>query len=98
MGKAHSLAYAAMPMFFWPAPAVPRRLVIAELGDEAAREAAQRYGYERSTGDWRAGIDDPGGELVDIPVAKDAQDRERVVEGKKIRVRGWGVRQRRKER
>jgi predicted dehydrogenase len=23
MGKAHSLAYAAMPMFFWPAPAVP---------------------------------------------------------------------------
>ncbi len=32
MGKAHSLAYAAMPMFFWPAPAVPRRLVIAEVG------------------------------------------------------------------
>jgi hypothetical protein len=29
MGKAHSLAYAAMPMFFWPAPAIPRRAMIA---------------------------------------------------------------------
>ncbi len=25
MGKAHALAYAAMPMFFWPAPAIPVR-------------------------------------------------------------------------
>jgi predicted dehydrogenase len=72
MGKAHSLAYAAMPMFFWPAPAVPRRLTIAEVDDAAAREAAQRYGYERWTGDWRAVIDDPEVELVDIAVPNDA--------------------------
>ena len=72
MGKAHSLAYAAMPMFFWPAPAIPRRLTIAELDDEAAREAAQRYGYERWTGDWRAVIDDPDVDLVDIAVPNDA--------------------------
>ena len=72
MGKAHSLAYAAMPMFFWPPPAVPRRLMIAELGDAAAREAAQRYGYERWAGDWRAVIDDPDVELVDIAVPNDA--------------------------
>jgi predicted dehydrogenase len=72
MGKAHSLAYAAMPMFFWPAPAVPRRLTIAEVDDAAAREAAQRYGYERWTGDWRAVIDDPDVELVDIAVPNDA--------------------------
>jgi hypothetical protein len=25
MGKAHALAQAAMPMFFWPAPAILRR-------------------------------------------------------------------------
>src|SRR4051794_41939968 len=81
MGKAHSLAYAAMPMFFWPAPAVPRRLVIAELGDEAAREAALRYGYERSTGDWRAGIDDPEGEVVDIAVPHDAHPEDAVAAG-----------------
>ena len=72
MGKAHSLAYAAMPMFFWPPPAIPRRLMIAELGDAAAREAAQRYGYERWTGDWRAVIDDPDVEVVDIAVPNDA--------------------------
>jgi predicted dehydrogenase len=72
MGKAHSLAYAAMPMFFWPAPAIPRRTVIAEVTDELAREAAARYGYERSTGDWRRVIDDPEVELVDIAVPNDA--------------------------
>ena len=72
MGKAHSLAYAAMPMFFWPPPAIPRRLTIAELGDAAAREAAQRYGYERWAGDWRAVIDDPDVEVVDIAVPNDA--------------------------
>jgi levoglucosan dehydrogenase len=72
MGKAHSLAYAAMPMFFWPPPAIPRRLTIAELGDTAAREASQRYGYERWAGDWRAVIEDPDVELVDIAVPNDA--------------------------
>jgi predicted dehydrogenase len=72
MGKAHSLAYAAMPMFFWPAPAVPRRAVIAEVTDELAREAAARYGYERSTGDWRRVIEDPDVDLVDIAVPNDA--------------------------
>jgi predicted dehydrogenase len=72
MGKAHSLAYAAMPMFFWPPPAIPRRLVIAELGDAPAREAAQRYGYERWAGDWHAVIDDPDVEVVDIAVPNDA--------------------------
>jgi predicted dehydrogenase len=72
MGKAHSLAYAAMPMFFWPAPAVPRRAVIAEVTDELAREAAARFGYERSTGDWRRVIEDPDVDLVDIAVPNDA--------------------------
>jgi predicted dehydrogenase len=72
MGKAHSLAYAAMPMFFWPAPAIPHRAVIAEVTDDLAREAAARYGYERSTGDWRRVIEDPGVDLVDIAVPNDA--------------------------
>jgi levoglucosan dehydrogenase len=71
MGKAHSLAYAAMPMFFWPAPALPKRLVIAEVDDELAREAAARYGYERSTGDWRRVVDDPEIDLVDVAVPND---------------------------
>ena len=66
MGKAHSLAYAAMPMFFWPAPALPVRAMIAEATDELAAEGAARFGFESSTGDWRRVIDDPTIDIVDI--------------------------------
>ncbi|MGH3466386.1 MAG: Gfo/Idh/MocA family protein [Thermocrispum sp.] len=66
MGKAHSLAYAAMPMFYWPAPALPVRQIIADVSEEAASEAAARFGFERSTGDWRRVVEDPGVDLVDI--------------------------------
>jgi predicted dehydrogenase len=66
MGKAHSLAYAAMPMFFWPAPAMPDRKVIAEANPDLAAEAARRFGFENSTADWRSIIDDPDIHVVDI--------------------------------
>jgi len=66
MGKAHSLAYAAMPMFFWPAPAMPVRKVLAEANAEMAATAAKRFGFERSTADWHEIIDDPDIHVVDI--------------------------------
>jgi predicted dehydrogenase len=66
MGKAHSLAYAALPMFFWPVPAIPVRAVIAEVTADLAAEAATRFGFERSTDDWRRVVDDPDIDLVDI--------------------------------
>lgn len=66
MGKAHSLAYAAMPMFFWPAPALPIRHTIAEATGELAAEAASRFGFERATGDWRRVVEDPAIDVVDI--------------------------------
>jgi len=66
MAKAHSLAYAAMPMFFWPAPAIPNREIIADLTEESARDAAQRFGFARSTGDWRELVEDPAIDIVDI--------------------------------
>jgi predicted dehydrogenase len=66
MGKAHSLAYAAMPMFYWPAPALPVRAVLAESTDSLAAEAARRFGFERSTGDWRKVVEDPDVHVVDI--------------------------------
>jgi predicted dehydrogenase len=72
MGKAHSLAYAAMPMFFWPAPLVPHRRILAELDPAAAREAALRFGFEQSTGDWRDVVDSKEIDLVDISVPNDA--------------------------
>ncbi|MER6987705.1 Gfo/Idh/MocA family oxidoreductase [Saccharopolyspora hirsuta] len=66
MGKAHSLAYAAMPMFFWPAPAVPHRKIICDVTEEAAAEGAQRYGFDESTADWKRVVEHPDVEVVDI--------------------------------
>src|SRR5581483_2588229 len=64
-------AYAAMPMFFWPAPAIPHRALIAEVGEEAAEEAARRYGFDRWTGDWRRVVEDPSIDVVDIASPND---------------------------
>lgn len=66
MGKAHSLAYAAMPMFFWPVPIMPVRKMVADVSQEVAAEAAQRLGFESSVGDWRSLVNDPSIDLVDI--------------------------------
>lgn len=66
MGKAHSLAYVAMPMFFWPAPAVPVRKSIVDVNDSVAAEAAQRFGFENSSSDWRSVVEDPEIDIIDI--------------------------------
>jgi predicted dehydrogenase len=66
MGKAHALAYAAMPMFFWPAPAIPVRHTVADVTDELATDAASRLGFARGVADWRRVIDDPEIHIVDI--------------------------------
>jgi predicted dehydrogenase len=66
MAKAHSLAYAGMPMCFWPAPAVPYKKLIADLTDERAKEAAAQFGFEKGTANWKDIIADPSIDIVDI--------------------------------
>jgi len=66
MGKAHSMAYASMPMFFWPSPAVPCRKMVADVTKEAAKDAAARYGFEASTDDWKALVSSKEIDIVDI--------------------------------
>ncbi len=72
MGKAHSLAYVAMPMFFWPAPALPQRRIIADVTEDLARDAALRFGFESSTGDWRKVVEDPSVDIDDIATPNDS--------------------------
>lgn len=72
MGKAHSLAYAGMPIFFWPAPAIPVRKMIADLTEESAKEAAERFGFEKYTSDWKKVIEDPEIDIVDISTPNDS--------------------------
>jgi len=66
MGKAHAMAYAAMPMFFWPAPAIPHRKIVVDVTDGAAEEARRRYGFEESSSDWRAVVGRADIDVVDI--------------------------------
>jgi predicted dehydrogenase len=66
MGKAHSLAYSAMPMFFWPPPAMPYRKIVVEVNEDLALEAATRFGFESGSGDWRKVVEDPSIDVVDI--------------------------------
>jgi predicted dehydrogenase len=66
MGKAHSLAYSAVPMFFWPSEIMPVKHTLAEFTEAMAAEAATRFGFENSTSDWKSIIDNPDIDLVDI--------------------------------
>ncbi|MDR1953817.1 MAG: Gfo/Idh/MocA family oxidoreductase [Clostridiales Family XIII bacterium] len=66
MAKAHSLAYAGMPMCFWPAPALINKKTIADLTQERADEAAVQFAFEKGTDDWTTIINDPDIDIVDI--------------------------------
>ncbi len=66
MAKAHSIAYATMPVHFWEPPAMPERATIAEVEEESAREAARRFSYADYTTDWKQLISDPEIDVVDI--------------------------------
>ncbi|MGI6005702.1 MAG: Gfo/Idh/MocA family protein [Christensenellales bacterium] len=66
MGRAHSLAYAGMPLLFWPAPGIPVRKSVCEVNDELAEAAKERLGYEKCTSNWMDIIDDPDIDIVDI--------------------------------
>ncbi len=58
MGKAHSNAFKKIAYMTWPPPLVPRLVGIAGRNEEAVGEAAERYGYEYATTDWRNLVQD----------------------------------------
>ncbi len=65
MGKAHSIAFRSVSSIF-RLPLQPRLVVVADASEELAARAAADWGFERHAGDWRAVIDDPDVEIVDI--------------------------------
>ena len=66
MAKAHSIAYAGMPMFFWPAPAIPVKKMIVDINEAAARDAKEKFAFESYSTDWHDILDDPDIQVVDI--------------------------------
>ncbi len=71
MGKAHSMAYATMPMCYWPAPAMPVRELLVDVDESTARDAASRFGFRRYGTDWKAAVGDPDIDIVDISTPND---------------------------
>jgi len=68
MGKAHSIALANYPMYFWPTELYPVRELIVEINDDLAAESQKRFGYNRASSDWRSAVEDPDIDVVDILV------------------------------
>jgi predicted dehydrogenase len=66
MGKAHSMAYMAMPMFFWPAPGMTNRHTIVDVSAPIAEDAAKRFGFNHSSTDWLAVVNNPEIDIIDI--------------------------------
>jgi predicted dehydrogenase len=66
MARAHAMAYAAMPILHPKAPAMPRKIVIADASEELGRAAARRLGFEKGVGDWRQVTDASDVDAVDI--------------------------------
>lgn len=68
MGKAHSIALANYPMYVWPTETYPVRDLIVEINDDLAAESQKRFGYNRAGTDWRAAVEDPEIDVIDILV------------------------------
>ncbi|MEA3537055.1 Gfo/Idh/MocA family oxidoreductase [Rhizobium sp. CC-YZS058] len=66
MGQAHADAYRRAAMLYSDLPAVPRLAVLADANEALAARAAARYGFARSTGNWRDLVTDPEVDVVDI--------------------------------
>jgi predicted dehydrogenase len=65
MGKAHSNAFKKIPYMMYPPPAVPELVAICGRNEEAASEAAKRYGYATYYTDWRKMLEDDRIQLFD---------------------------------
>jgi len=65
MGKAHAIAYRTALSAFPDIP-TPRLVTVADMNAEAAAKAAHQYGFEFSTGDWKALIANPAVQVVSI--------------------------------
>lgn len=72
MGKAHTNAFKKIPYMVYPPPAIPKLVAICGRNEEAVREAAKRYGYQRYTTDWKDLIRDENIQLFDNGGPNDA--------------------------
>ncbi len=68
VARCHLYGYHAIPAVFPDAAALPTLELVCDANDALAALAAARYGFKRSTGDWRKLVADPDVDVVDICV------------------------------
>lgn len=64
----HVVGYRLMPVVFPEAAAFPALELACDATDSLAEKTARRFGFARSTGDWRRLVEDPAVDVVDICV------------------------------
>ncbi|MHA7964730.1 Gfo/Idh/MocA family protein [Paenibacillus sp. CAU 1782] len=72
MGKAHSNAYRALPMFFPDAASKPVMKVICGRDPVQLEQARSQFGWEQSVTDWRELVARDDVDLIDINAPSDA--------------------------
>ena len=65
MGRAHSNAYLKVAKFF-DLPLTPVMHTVTARNADETKEFADRWGWQRASSDWRAAINDPDIDLVDV--------------------------------
>lgn len=70
MGRAHSNAWRQAPRFF-DLPAEIQMRTLCGRNPRALKAAAEKFGWEKRTGDWRRLIDDPEIDIIDISTPND---------------------------
>lgn len=71
MGKAHSNAWRQAPRFF-ALPAEVRMSTLCGRDARAVKKAAAQFGWEKTATDWRALVDDPEIDIIDISTPNDS--------------------------
>ena len=66
MGQAHADAFRRARMLYNNLPYEPHLYCLADANDELAAKAAAKFGFEKSTGDWRKLVNDPNVDVIDI--------------------------------
>ncbi|MCI5968343.1 Gfo/Idh/MocA family protein [Helicobacter sp.] len=66
MGKAHSSAYINYRLKFGHTGIIPRLVICSEVIEERAKEAKERFGFEKYSMHWKDVVDDDCVEIVEI--------------------------------
>lgn len=66
MGRSHSMAFRNVNVVYEDVQVRPNLAILCDETEDLARAAAERYGFERWSTDWRSAISDPSIDLVDI--------------------------------